>query len=99
MRTCPYCGQQAMSVFRKLNLGPTRGVKCQSCDKRVSVSWLSLFGMAALYVSIAAAAYVGLPLGVPAVVMGAIAMLLIHYAAPLVGRRDEFSEVLRRPAQ
>lgn len=86
MRTCPYCGQEAMSVFRKPSVGVLRRVKCQSCGKRVSVGVLSLFGLAALFLGSAAAIYLGLPLGLVAFVVGVIAMFVIHEAVPLVGR-------------
>ena len=86
MRTCPYCGQEAMSAFRKATVGVMRVVKCQACGKRVSVSWLSLLGLAALLLGGVGAALIGYPAGLVALVAGGVAMFLIHEAVPVVGR-------------
>ena len=86
MRTCPYCGKEAMSFSRKAQLGPVRTAKCQFCGKRVSVSPLSFFGLAAFFLGIIAPIFVGLPLGIAAFVVGAVVMFVIHEAVPLVGR-------------
>jgi hypothetical protein len=39
MVKCPYCGRDAMSLWRKSGLGPARFVNCQSCGKKVAAHW------------------------------------------------------------
>jgi hypothetical protein len=38
MQTCPYCGEQAMPVYKKAFLGPGRAVPCDNCERPVSVN-------------------------------------------------------------
>ncbi len=85
---CPYCQHKAMGPLKKSLLGPARSVKCQSCQKRVSVHWAS-----ALMVIPALMCFFGLPLiRNPAIVLPVAAFLVIvSFAAqlwwvPLVGR-------------
>ena len=43
MYRCPHCGKPAITVLRKIFLGPGAPVPCQTCDKTVKVSlpdWL-----------------------------------------------------------
>jgi len=89
MRTCPYCGQQALTARQKSTLGPVRSVPCQSCGKRVSVSRWSILAVVPFLIGIGAAWYLeASPLGIAALVVGVIAMFAVHeYAVPLV-RRD-----------
>jgi hypothetical protein len=89
MRTCPYCGQQALTARQKATLGPVRSVPCQSCGKRVSVSPLSVLAGVPFLLGIGAVWYFrASPLGIAALIVGAVAMFVIHeYAVPLV-RRD-----------
>ena len=86
MRTCPYCAQPAMSIFRKANVGVLRVVKCQACGRRVSVSPMSLLGIVVAILGGVAAVHLGYPSGALAMGVGLIAMLLIHEWVPLVGR-------------
>jgi len=89
MRTCPYCGQQALTGWLKTTLGPLNSLPCQSCGKRVSVSPLSVLAVVPLLLGIGAVWYFrASPLGIAALIVGALAMFAIHeYAVPLV-RRD-----------
>ncbi len=88
MRTCPYCGQEALSVVRKSVLGPARSTPCKSCGKRISVHPRSLWAVMPFLAGIAVAIYLeASPLGIAALVAGAIGMFALHeYAIPLVGR-------------
>jgi hypothetical protein len=87
MRTCPYCGQQAISAGQKATLGPLKSVTCQSCGKPISVSWLSIIGLAAFLLGGAAALWLGMPWGIAALIAGVGAMFTFHeLAVPLVGR-------------
>ena len=36
--TCPYCGQTAMSLARKMFLGRMTDVPCKSCGRKVGVN-------------------------------------------------------------
>ena len=89
MRKCPYCGQEALSAFRKAVLGPMRSVPCKSCGKRISVHPRSIWVLMPFLAGIGIAIYLeGSPLGIAAIVAGAIAMFALHeYLVPLV-RRD-----------
>ena len=89
MRTCPYCGQQALTARQKSTLGPVRSVSCQSCGKRVSVSPVGVLAVVPFLIGIGVAWYFeASPLGIAALVLGAVAMFAVHeYAVPLV-RRD-----------
>jgi len=89
VRTCPYCGQQALTALRKAKLGPTRLVRCQSCGKRVSVSPGAVLAVVPFLIGIGAVWYFrASPLGIGALVVGLLAMFVVHeYAVPLV-RRD-----------
>ena len=89
MRTCPYCGQQALTARQKAALGPVRSMPCQSCGKPVSVGPGSTFAVVPLLIGIGVAWYLeASSLGIAALVVGMIAMFAIHeYAVPLV-RRD-----------
>ena len=89
MRTCPYCGQQALTARQKAALGPVRSVPCQSCGKPVSVGRGSPIAVVPLLIGIGVAWYLeASPFGIAALVVGLVAMFVIHeYAVPLV-RRD-----------
>ena len=89
MRTCPYCGQEALSVLRKSVLGPMRSTPCNSCGKRISVHPRGIWAVMPFLAGIALATYLeASPLGIAALVVGAIGMFLVHeYVVPLV-RRD-----------
>lgn len=43
---CPHCGQPALSLARKLLLGPSASVACRACGGRVGVAfgkaWMAL---------------------------------------------------------
>ncbi len=39
MYNCPKCGEETISSFRKLMLGPGRTIRCSNCNSRISVSW------------------------------------------------------------
>jgi len=91
---CPYCNNRAMSAMGKFMLGPARSVKCQSCAKRVSVSWASMIsivvGMAAYIVMkpFMEPKYILLAL-VPVVVL----VFIIHYYfIKIVGREKASSK-------
>ena len=94
MRTCPYCRQEALGVLRKSVLGPIRSTRCKSCGKRISVHPRSLWAVMPFLAGIALAIYLEWsPLGIAALVVGAIAMFLVHeHAVPLVGREAEGSD-------
>ena len=49
MLTCPHCGEQAVSVWTKMALGPTTSVRCRHCRKPVSVSRWSIALILALF--------------------------------------------------
>ena len=89
MRTCPYCGQEAMSFKRKSFLGPARTAACGSCGRRISVSWVGLLGFAPLFAGMLGMIYFeGSWLGMFAAAVGVVAMFAFHeWLVPLV-RRD-----------
>lgn len=39
MYQCPHCGNPAITVLRKIFLGPGAPVACQSCNKSVRISF------------------------------------------------------------
>ena len=88
MRTCPYCGNEALTVSRKAALGPIRSARCKSCGKRISVHPASVLAVIPFVAGIGAAWYLRSAAGVAAIAVGAVAMFLLHeYFVPLV-RRD-----------
>lgn len=88
MRTCPYCGNEALSVLGKAALGPARSVRCKSCRKRISVHPVSVLIVVPFLAGVGVAWYFKSLMGVAALAVGAVAMFLLHeYLVPLV-RRD-----------
>lgn len=51
---CPHCGKPALSFWKKSTLGPARSTPCQSCGKRISVSWNALLASAPILIAVAA---------------------------------------------
>lgn len=39
MQKCPKCGEDTISKFDKLMLGPGRTILCNKCKSKISVSW------------------------------------------------------------
>lgn len=89
MRTCPYCGQEALSFWRKSFLGPARTAACGSCGRRISVAWLGILGVVPLFAGMMALAWSGGSwLGILALVLGVLGTFAFHeWLVPLV-RRD-----------
>jgi len=89
MRTCPYCGQEAMTASQKASTGPMLSVKCKSCGRQVSTHPAGFAALVPFLVGIGIGYYLHWSaLGIAAGIVGAIAMFLIYdYAVPLV-RRD-----------
>ena len=56
---CPKCHAQAMPLWKKMCLGPARGVTCQNCGTRVSVPYVSGFAAIPFLIAIVAAQIVG----------------------------------------
>ena len=88
MYTCPYCGGRALSPSRKMFLGPARSVKCQSCQRKFSVSW---WAMAPAVFAIVVISYslIVLPYqwSIPIAVLAFAVYSLVHLRhVPLVGR-------------
>ena len=57
MYQCPHCGKPAISLIRKIFLGPGAPVPCQACEKTVKVTfsdWLksTLPGAAVMIVAL-----------------------------------------------
>ncbi len=57
MDQCPHCGKPAITVLRKVFLGPGAPIACQSCDKTIKVAfptWLkaALPGAAVMIVAL-----------------------------------------------
>ena len=88
MVTCPHCKQQAMSQLRKSFLGPVFSTSCQSCGKRVSVSWAALLAPVPFLLSMALAFWLWpSPSALVLPVVGIAAMFVIHAKlVPLVPR-------------
>ena len=42
MQRCPHCGEDGISGFRRLCLGPALPARCSHCGGRVGVPWWSL---------------------------------------------------------
>ncbi len=62
-------------------------MRCRSCGKRVSVSWRFVWALLPFLIGLMLAGHLKSPLGVAALVVGVIAMFLIHeFAVPIVGR-------------
>jgi hypothetical protein len=87
--SCPYCGQDAMSLSRKMFLGRHTDVRCKSCGRKVGVNAGSMvvayvpFGIAFL------AAIAIDPLWIRIVVLAAgavISLLLWWFWLPLQER-------------
>ena len=45
MLTCPNCGNDAMSAWKKIMLGPGRTTQCNACGAKLSVSWLTIIAV------------------------------------------------------
>lgn len=53
---CPFCGQPALSAWRKLTLGPARSLPCRACGRRVGVAFwpaAAVLAPAVLFVALA----------------------------------------------
>lgn len=87
---CPHCGKPALSFWRKSFLGPARSSPCQSCSKRVSVSWAAMWTAAPVILVAAFPVLSGsAPDGIwiaALVVATVISMVLQWYYVPLVAR-------------
>ena len=88
MRTCPYCGQEALSARRKSFLGPARTVACDCCGRRISVSWAGLLAVVPLFAGMLGMVHFGGSWwGIVSAALGAVGMFAFHeWLVPLVGR-------------
>lgn len=86
MVKCPYCGRPAMTLMRKSGLGPGRTIDCQSCGKPVTTHSMGVFAAIPAFIGGLVALKSGsLLIGIPAVVVGVLAMGLVQtFAVPLV---------------
>jgi hypothetical protein len=86
---CPHCGKPALSFWRKSVLGPARSTPCQSCGKRISVSWNALLASSPIILAVVTPALI--PMSGTATVLllaiaFAIAMALHWYTVRLVAK-------------
>jgi hypothetical protein len=86
MVKCPYCGRPAMTLMRKPGLGPGRTIDCQSCGKPVTTHSMGVFAAIPAFIGGLVALKSGsLLIGIPAVVVGLLAMGLVQtFVVPLV---------------
>jgi hypothetical protein len=86
--SCPHCGQPGISRARKFALGPAIPATCRSCDRQIGVPWSSM--LAGLPFIAGLVVFIRNPepaLGLLALLIGALAMLFIHWRyVPLVRR-------------
>ena len=82
----PYCGRPAMTLMRKSGLGPGRTIDCQSCGKPVTTHSMGVFAAIRAFIGGLVALKSGsLLIGIPAVVVGVLAMALVQtFVVPLV---------------
>ena len=52
MFECPNCKEKTIKKWSKFCLGPVRSVRCDSCGKKVSIPYKSLYFMAAYLIFI-----------------------------------------------
>lgn len=87
---CPHCGKPALSPWRKSILGPARSTTCQSCGKRVSVSWGSMWSAAPVLLVAGYPMLTGAPIGgawfVALILASAVSSVMQWYYVPLVAK-------------
>lgn len=89
MLACPYCHQPAMTIWKKLTIGPRHSVACRSCGKKITVSKAAILAIVVPVTAGALMAYASpsLTLGSVAILIGgAAAVGLYILAVPIVGR-------------
>jgi DNA-directed RNA polymerase subunit RPC12/RpoP len=86
--TCPYCSGQAMTLARKMWLGPATSTACKNCGKKVSVPFSAMVEVVPFGAAILAAPFLGSISGaVVVVITGLAAMTAIHlYLVPVAPR-------------
>ena len=76
---CPHCGEEAISVLRKLFLGPALPARCRRCGHKVGVPYSSLLAMVPFLGGIFLAGSVGsVPVQAALAIGGFLAMSFIH---------------------
>jgi hypothetical protein len=84
---CPYCGQNAMTLWRKCILSPDTAVACASCGKKVGVPWGAITAAVPVALGIIAAVRLPVPWSIAGAVGGALGYVAIQrYLVPLLGR-------------
>jgi hypothetical protein len=77
---CPYCHHPAMSVWKRLVLGPVWEVTCQACGGRVGTPWWGIYFLIPFFAAILLAAFIDSALIAGAVwVVGAALMVWRSY--------------------
>jgi hypothetical protein len=76
---CPHCGQAAISMARKLTLGPASTAACRACGQRVGVAfWPAMMSLvpAIVYVILVPRIH-----GIAALVISALLILLYTFGS------------------
>ena len=77
---CPQCGNQGMSPFRKMCLGPAwPSFECDVCGKKIGVPWTALLALIPFFGVILASVFVE-PFALKAAlwIVGFVASCVIH---------------------
>ena len=76
---CPHCGKPAISVMRKMWLGPAGRATCKACGKKVSVPYMAMLAVLPVVPAIFGSALVE-PFALKAALWigGFVAMAVIH---------------------
>jgi hypothetical protein len=84
---CPACGQPAMSVSRKLFLGPAVAIACVHCGQRVSVAWTAMLAIIPFVAMILLLPVLSWPLRIASWLLATAFLFWYHtYRVPLVRR-------------
>ena len=85
---CPHCGEPAISVNRKMWLGPAGRATCKACSKKVGVPYIAMLAVVPFVAAIFGSALVE-PFALKAALLigGFVVMAVIHVRwVPLVPR-------------
>ena len=87
MLQCPACGQPAMSVSRKLFLGPAVAIACAHCGQRVSVAWTAMLAVIPFVVMVVLTPSLSWPVLIALWLFATAFLFWFHtYRVPLVRR-------------
>ncbi|MCJ8325100.1 MAG: hypothetical protein HRU29_08900 [Rhizobiales bacterium] len=80
---CPSCGGKGMSLFRRLILSPGAPGICQTCGKKIGISYTAILCLVPFLAALYFAQYLNSTLAFLAGTFGTAAMFVICLSFPL----------------